>query len=272
MSDSESESVEVARLLSETPKTQAEAPRLSLKSSPCHYPFLTQASDQEMVKAFLEAENAPVPVYIEMNPLDSQVTQDPIDQAYDEFTYAIGRHLDLFYYRKALSQPLEDYAEEIYDGWTAIFPDPLRLSFVKERAGDDKEEAAKILKEALLTDSSLACSRYRGKVNDRQEEEGFWKPVHVRSGLVTFESLVNHTVRFDNFARWSSQAYVQEVEKLKEHKAKLSAAQKTLYSYPFLDNPGFTFAVASDNLQIANAAASEAFGEFLRKRIVVHVA
>ncbi|KAL0567591.1 hypothetical protein V5O48_014403 [Marasmius crinis-equi] len=270
MSDSDSEQAEIARLLSETPKT--EAPRLLLKTSSSHYPFLTQASDQELVKVFLEAENAPVPVYVEMDPFDTRVTQGPVDQAYDEFTYAIGRHLDLFYFRKALSQPLEGYAEEIYNGWTAVFPDPLRLSFVKERAGGNKEEAVKILKEALLNDSALARSRYRVKVQNSQDEEIFWKPIHVRSGLVTFEYLVNHTVRFDSFARWSSQVYVREVEKLRELKAQMRAAQNILHSYPFLDNPGFTSVVALENADAASNALSEGLNKFLRKKIVVHVA
>ncbi|KAL0573135.1 hypothetical protein V5O48_008823 [Marasmius crinis-equi] len=270
MSDSENERAEVTHLLSEPLKT--EAPRLSLKSSPSHYPFLTQASDQELVKVFLEAECAPVPVYVEMNPHDTRVSQDPIDEAYDEFTYAMGRHLDLFFYRKGLSRPLNDYAEDIYEGWTAIFPNPLQLSFVKERAGDNEEEAAMILKKALLEDSAQARSRYRAKVNGSQEEEGFWKPTHVCSGLVTFESLVNHTVRFDNFARWSSQVYVRKVAKLRQLKAKMRAAQDIFHSYPFLDNPGITSAVAKENLDAASNAVSEGLREFLKKNIVVHVA
>ncbi|KAL0573316.1 hypothetical protein V5O48_008637 [Marasmius crinis-equi] len=267
MSESDSECAEVAAGLAPQP------PRLSLPEvTPQHYPFLTNASDQELVKVFLEAENAPVPVYIEMDPLDTGVNRDPASQAYEEYTYAIARHLDLFYYRKGLSKPLDEYAEDIYNGWITIFPDPLSLPFVKEQAGDDKEEAAKVLKKALLKDSSLARAQYRWKIANSQDEEGFWKPIHVRSGLVTFEYLVNRTVKFDHFSRWSSQAYVREVKKLKRLKAGIREAQDFLYSYPFLGDPGVTLDVAVEELHEARSVASEGMQKFMRKRIVVHYA
>ncbi|KAL0564281.1 hypothetical protein V5O48_017769 [Marasmius crinis-equi] len=97
-------------------------------------------------------EDAPRQIY--PCPDNAKPTQLPIDQSYDEYTHAIGCHLEVFHFQQDPRPPLEDFAASAYDGWVSVWPDPLALSHVKEKAGDDKEMGANMLREGLILDAS----------------------------------------------------------------------------------------------------------------------
>ncbi|KAL0567054.1 hypothetical protein V5O48_014941 [Marasmius crinis-equi] len=184
---------------------------------------------------------------------------------------SVSHHLDLFYYRKGHPQPLDEYAKDIYDAWTTIFPNPLDLSHVKECAGDDKEKAAGILKKALLADSSMARSRYRWKIENRQDVEGFWQPKHVRAGLITFAYLIKRTVKWDDFSRWSSQEYIDAVMGLKDVIDGMKRAEKNVYSYHNLEKPSIPYIDAVEIHNAAKFTTKQALQTFMQKKIVVHI-
>ncbi|KAL0575109.1 hypothetical protein V5O48_006859 [Marasmius crinis-equi] len=195
-------------------------------------------------------------------PDDVKTTQLPIDQSYNEYTHAIGRHLEVFYFQQTPRPPLEDFAASAYDGWVTVWPNPLALSHVKEKAGSDKELGATMLRDGLIRDAAIAHTQYLKNIENGTELKGYTRPCDVRAGRVTWNEVVSNVVKHDDFSRWANEEYVSAVTTLKKMRAEYETAERMMWIGT--DKIAETRFTLTEKRNAAHIAWQKALGEFKR--------
>ncbi|KAJ8085380.1 hypothetical protein AAF712_011094 [Marasmius tenuissimus] len=166
---------------------------------------------------------------------DTNATRAPIDEAYAEYTYLVGRELEIFYFRQKDSRPsLEDLGERVYAGWINLWPHPMFLEKVRLEAKNDWQKAITILKKNLIKDSLAAVPEYRQKVQDGLDLPSFTLPESVKAGYATWDKAMDNVINEGQWRRWASKEYLKAVKTLKRADEAKAAVHLNAWMIPMM--------------------------------------